>query len=153
MMCSDVDQSWICGRQIFLEFADCASFTLFHCHRHILGNTNVSDNCTKKVRCCRRPSVLCSRTLAAGPSYLLYLWHNPSGRIMALGLTQSLTEMSTRNISWGVKAAGAEGWQPYHLPVPNVSKSGSLSLLEPSGPVQTCNGIAFIVIICRVSVL
>ena len=27
--------------------------------------------------------------------------HNPSGRSMALGLTQPLTEMSTRNISWG----------------------------------------------------
>ena len=26
---------------------------------------------------------------------------------MALGPTQPLTEMSTRNISWGVKAAGA----------------------------------------------
>jgi len=25
----------------------------------------------------------------------------PSGRTMALGLTQRLTEMSTRNISWG----------------------------------------------------
>jgi len=33
--------------------------------------------------------------------------HNPSGRTMALGLSQPLTEMSTRNISWGVKAAGA----------------------------------------------
>jgi len=33
--------------------------------------------------------------------------HNPSGRTMALGLTQPLTEMSTRNISWVVKAAGA----------------------------------------------
>ena len=32
---------------------------------------------------------------------------NPSGRTMALGLTQPLTEMSTRNIYWGVKAAGA----------------------------------------------
>jgi len=30
-----------------------------------------------------------------------------SDRTMALGLTQPLTEMSTRNISWGVKAAGA----------------------------------------------
>jgi len=30
-------------------------------------------------------------------------WHNPSGRTMALGLTQPLTEMSTRNISWGGK--------------------------------------------------
>jgi hypothetical protein len=33
-------------------------------------------------------------------------WHNPSGRTMALGLTQPLTEMSTRNIFWRVKAAG-----------------------------------------------
>ena len=28
-------------------------------------------------------------------------WHNLSGRTMALGLTQSLTQMSTSNISWG----------------------------------------------------
>jgi hypothetical protein len=27
--------------------------------------------------------------------------HNPSGRTMTLGLTQLLTEMSIRNISWG----------------------------------------------------
>ena len=61
---------------------------------------------------------------------------------MALGLTQPLTEMSTRNISWGGKVAGAYGWQPYHLHVPTVMKSGSLNLLEPSRPVQACNGIA-----------
>jgi hypothetical protein len=36
----------------------------------------------------------------------IFHWPNPSGRIMALGSTQPLTEMSTRNISWGVKAAG-----------------------------------------------
>jgi len=63
---------------------------------------------------------------------------------MALGLTQPLTEMSTRNISWEVMAAGAYGWQPYHLHVPIVLKSGSLNLLEPSGPVQGCNGIDFL---------
>jgi len=27
-------------------------------------------------------------------------WHNPSGRTMALGSTQPLTEMSSRNVSW-----------------------------------------------------
>jgi hypothetical protein len=32
--------------------------------------------------------------------------HNPSRRTMALRSTQPRTEMSTRNISWGVKAAG-----------------------------------------------
>jgi hypothetical protein len=33
--------------------------------------------------------------------------HNPSSHMMALGSTQPLTEMSTRNISWGVMVAGA----------------------------------------------
>jgi len=32
---------------------------------------------------------------------------NTSGRTMALGLTQPIKEMSTRSISWGVKAAGS----------------------------------------------
>ena len=32
---------------------------------------------------------------------------NPSGCTMTLGTTQLLTEMSTRDISWGVKAAVA----------------------------------------------
>ena len=31
--------------------------------------------------------------------------YNPSGRTMALWLTQPLTEMSTRNIFWGVRRA------------------------------------------------
>jgi len=31
----------------------------------------------------------------------IFHWHDPSGRTVALGLTQSLTEMSTRNIPWG----------------------------------------------------
>jgi hypothetical protein len=68
-------------------------------------------------------------------SYVIFHWHKPFGRNMAMGLTQPLTEMSTRNISWGVKAAGTYGWQTYHLPVPIVLKSGSLNL-------QACNGIA-----------
>ena len=68
---------------------------------------------------------------------------------MALGLIQPLTEISTRNISCGVKVAGAYDWQPYHLNVPIVLKSGSLNLLEHSGPVQAYNGIAFIVLVYR----
>ena len=42
----------------------------------------------------------------------------------------------------GVKAPGAFGWQPYHHPVPLSRKSGNLNFLEPSGPVQACNGTA-----------
>jgi len=39
----------------------------------------------------------------------IFHWHthNPSGRTMVLGSTEPLIEMSTRNISWGVQAAGA----------------------------------------------
>jgi hypothetical protein len=70
--------------------------------------------------------------------------HNPSYRTMALGSTQPLTEMSTRNISWGVKAAGAYGWQPDHLYVQIVLKSGNLNFLEPSGPLQACNRLLYL---------
>jgi hypothetical protein len=42
----------------------------------------------------------------------------------------------------GVKAAGACGWQPHHLHVTNVTESGSLNLLEPSGPHRVCYGTA-----------
>jgi hypothetical protein len=50
--------------------------------------------------------------------------------LMALGLTQPLTEMSTRNISWGVKTDNLTTY------VPTVLKFGSLNLLEPYGPVM-----------------
>jgi hypothetical protein len=45
------------------------------------------------------------------PDGVIGIFHsyNPVGRTVALGSTQPLTEMSTRNISWGVKAAGACG--------------------------------------------
>jgi hypothetical protein len=31
----------------------------------------------------------------------IFYWHNPFGRTLALGLTQPLIEMSTRNVSLG----------------------------------------------------
>jgi hypothetical protein len=39
-----------------------------------------------------------------------------------------------------------EEYQEYFLTLPIVLKSGSLGLLEPSGPVQACNGIALLAI-------
>jgi len=41
-----------------------------------------------------------------------------------------------------VKAADAWGWQPYHIHLPIVLKSGGLNLLEQTRPAQACNGIA-----------
>jgi len=51
------------------------------------------------LRCCAT-----SRKVAGsipGGVIGIFLWHNPSYRTMALGSTQPLTEMSTKNISWG----------------------------------------------------
>ena len=48
---------------------------------------------------------------------------------MVLGWTQSLIEMSTRNISWGVKAAGTWG-SAYHLLVQCLD---ILNLLDSQG--------------------
>jgi len=61
---------------------------------------------------------------------------------MALGLSQPTKKMSTRNISWGGKGGRCIGLTtlPFHVPI--VLSSGSLNRLEPSGPVQACNGIA-----------
>jgi len=47
------------------------------------------------------------------------------------GSPQTLTKMSTRGFSYGVKAAGAQGCLPYNRHVPTVLKSGSLNFLEP----------------------
>jgi hypothetical protein len=55
---------------------------------------------------------------------------------MALGSTQPLNRNEYREYFLGVKAAGEQGWQPYHLHVPIVMKYGSLNLLEPSRPVM-----------------
>jgi hypothetical protein len=38
---------------------------------------------------------------------LRFFIDNNSGRTMALGLTQPLTEITARNIFWAIKAAGA----------------------------------------------
>jgi hypothetical protein len=52
-------------------------------------------------------------------------WHNPSVRTMALGSTQPLTEVSTRNISCGGKGVMVTTLPP--------SCADSLHLLVPQG--------------------
>jgi hypothetical protein len=65
--------------------------------------------------------------------------------------TQPLPEVSTSCLL-GVKAAGAEGWQLNHLHVSIVLKSGSLKLMDPSGPVRPCTlyllDVAASVVLC-----
>ena len=49
------------------------------------------------------------KVLGSIPDYFIEIFHrhNPSGRTMALGSTQPLTEMSIRNTSSEVKVASA----------------------------------------------
>ena len=68
--------------------------------------------------------------------------HNPSSPTMPLGLTQSLTEMSTRNISFG--GGGKYDRCVGLTAVPSaqtVSQSRSLKFLRPAGPVKVCTEI------------
>jgi hypothetical protein len=60
----------------------------------------------------------------------IFHWLNPSGRTVTLGSIRLLTEMSIRNLPWGVKVAGAWDWQPYRIHVPSVRKSWEL---QPPG--------------------
>ena len=78
-------------------------------------------------------------------SWLLWIFSLTPSRIdctMTLEWTRPLTEISTRNISRGIKTAGAKCWQPYYLHLPIVKKSESLNLVEPSGSVQAYTEIA-----------
>ena len=81
-------------------------------------------------------------------------WFDPSwcNFSLALGSTDPLTEMSTRNISWG---KGGRCVRLITLP-PScavVTKSGNFNFLEPSGPLQACNGtdLPLYVLVCFVS--
>ena len=63
---------------------------------------------------------------------------------MALGLTQPLTETSTGCISWGGKGGRWVRLTTLQPSCAVVMKSGNLNFLEPSGPLQACNGTALL---------
>ena len=69
---------------------------------------------------------------------------------MAVRSTQPLREMSTSYISWG---KGGRYVRLTTLPpfCAVVMKSGNLNFLQPSGPLQACNGTAlpFLYIVLR----
>ena len=66
--------------------------------------------------------------------------HNPSGRTMALVSTQPLTEMSTRNISWG---GGGKDGRCVGLTTLLSSRADCLKIREPQPPrtLRACPGL------------
>ena len=61
----------------------------------------------------------------------IFNWHNPSGRSDSV-----FNRNKYQEYFMGIKAAGAQSWQSYRRHVPNVLKSESLYLLEPSWPLM-----------------
>jgi hypothetical protein len=71
------------------------------------------------------------------PAIGIFYWHNPSDSTMALGSTQPLTEMSTRNISWG------KGGRCVGLTTVPPSCADCLKVWEPQPPgnLWACQGL------------
>jgi len=125
--------NWHCNRFLFEQFSFHLSLVIPPM-LHTCVHLSVIDRGHAVVHCATSWKV---------PVFIgIFHWRNLSSRTVALVATQPLTEMSTSSILWGVKMANAQCWQRYHLHVPIVLKSGSLKLVEPSGPLQACSGNA-----------
>ena len=61
---------------------------------------------------------------------------------MALGLTRTLTEMSIPGVFPGGNGGRCVRLTTLPPSCAIVMKSGNLNFLEPSGPLQACNGTA-----------
>ena len=59
------------------------------------------------------------------------------------GVDSASNRNSTRNISWGVKAAGTLGWQPYHLHVLSWNRGTSTSW-NPQGLSRPVMGLLYL---------
>jgi len=63
-------------------------------------------------------------------------WHNPSGPHCDPGVDSAFNRNAYQEHFLGTKKVGACGWQTYNIFVPIVTKSISLGMLEPSGPIK-----------------
>jgi hypothetical protein len=91
--------------RVFLFFLVSIGLSMLHSHISLIYHRRWGTRWRSWLRHCAT-----SRKVAGSISDSvigIFHWHNPSGHTMAVGSTQPLTEMSTRNISSGVKAAGA----------------------------------------------
>ena len=97
------------------------------------------SNCKRDRRWCSwlRHCAIDRKVAGSIPDGVIWIihWHNPSGRTMALGSTQPLPEISTRNISWGGKGGQCFGLTT--LP-PSCADFHEIWELQPPGTLRAC---------------
>jgi hypothetical protein len=106
-----------CSRHSFstLYFYYCFPVFLFHCPAHPL----ILHRYLFKWRSWMRHCTTSWKVAGSIPDDVtgIFHWHNPSGRTV-VSSTSNTNEYQEYFL--GVKAAGAYGWQPYHLHMPIV---------------------------------
>jgi len=68
----------------------------------------------------------------------IFHWHNPSSCCLALESAQPLTEMSTRNISWGVKGSWCIGLKTFP---PSCAECLEIWEPQPPGTLRASPGL------------
>ena len=76
----------------------------------------------------------------------IFHWHNPPDRTMALGVDSTSNRNEYQQNFLGVNAAGAYGWQPYHLPVPLSWNLGTLTSWNPLGHSRPVKGLLYLLL-------
>jgi len=96
--CREWQNEYFSKKNIFLPSADIKVMT-----KITFSTTNDGDGARCWWRSWLRHCATSWKVAGSIPDGVIgiFHWRNPSGCTMALGLTQPLTEMSTRNISWG----------------------------------------------------
>jgi hypothetical protein len=92
----------------------------------------------------KRKSYPCWKIAGSIPDEVIVFFNlrNPSSRSMALGSTQPLTEMSTRNLP-RAKGRPARRLTTSMPPVSRLAREcGSLDISQPCGPLQLVTGLA-----------
>jgi hypothetical protein len=79
-----------------------------------------------------RGTIIQAEVAGSSPGWMdFFNLPNPSSRIMSLGSTQPLTEMSTRNLAGGKKRPERKADNLAAICEPNVWKYGSLNFSQP----------------------
>ena len=133
--CREWQNEYFSKKNIFLPSADIKVMT-----KITFSTTNDGDGARCWWRSWLRHCATCRKVAGSIPDGAIgiFHWHNPSGHTITLGLIQPLTEMSTRNISWGGK-----GGRCVALTTLPHSCADCLEIWEPqpAGTLRACPGL------------